>query len=143
MDMKALRKTRPERGAELLDVPVPSVGPNDIMVKVKAAAICGTDIHIYEWNDWAAQRIKLPMTFGHEICGEVVEVGKNITHLHPGDLIACETHIPCGNCYQCHTGNQHACENMLILGVHVEGCFAEYAVFPAICAWKLPEGTDP
>ncbi len=141
--MKALRKTRPERGAELMEVPVPAVGPNDVLVRVKAAAICGTDIHIYGWNDWAAQRIKPPMTFGHEICGEVVETGERVTHLQKGDLIACETHIPCGHCYQCDTGNQHACENMKILGVHVEGCFSEFASIPAVCAWKLAPGTDP
>lgn len=141
--MKALRKTRPERGAELMEVPVPPVGPNDVLVRVKAAAICGTDIHIYGWNDWAAQRIKPPMTFGHEICGEVVEVGERVGHLGAGDLVACETHIPCGHCYQCGTGNQHACESMKILGVHVEGCFSEYAAIPAVCAWKLAPGTDP
>lgn len=141
--MKALRKTRPEKGAELMEIPVPAVGPDDVLVRIKAAAICGTDIHIYDWNEWAAQRIKLPMTFGHEICGEVVEAGERVIHLKPGDLVACETHIPCGQCYQCHTGNQHACESMKILGVHVEGCFSEYAAMPALLAWKLPPGTDP
>lgn len=141
--MKALRKTRPERGAELMEVPVPAVGPDDVLVRIKAAAICGTDIHIYGWNDWAAQRIKLPMTFGHEICGEVVEVGERVANLKPGDLIAAETHIPCGKCYQCHTGNQHACESMVILGVHMEGCFSDYAAIPSICAWKLPNDMDP
>ncbi len=140
--MKALRKSRPERGADLVEVPVPAVGPNDVLLRVRAAAICGTDIHIYGWNEWAAQRVKLPMTFGHEICGEVVEVGSQVSHLKPGDLVAAETHIPCGVCYQCHTGNQHACESMQILGVHVEGCFSEYASIPSICAWKLPAGTD-
>ncbi len=141
--MKALRKTRPEFGAELVDIPVPAVGPADILVRVKAIAICGTDIHIYEWNPWAAQRIKTPMTFGHEFCAEVVEVGERVTHLKPGDLVAAETHIPCGQCYQCHTGNQHACESMTILGVHIDGAFSEYAVLPALLAWKLPPGTDP
>ncbi len=140
--MKALRKSRPERGAELVEMPMPAVGPNDVLLRVKAAAICGTDIHIYGWNEWAAQRVKLPMTFGHEICGEVMEVGSQVSHLKPGDLVAAETHIPCGVCYQCHTGNQHACESMKILGVHVEGCFSEYTSIPSICAWKLPDGTD-
>lgn len=141
--MKALRKTRPEKGAEYVEVPVPSVGPNDVLIKVEAAAICGTDIHIYNWNEWAAQRLKLPMTFGHEICGRVVRVGERVSHLKAGDLVAGETHIPCGHCYQCDTGNQHACESMTILGVHVEGCFSEYASIPAICAWKVPPDTDP
>lgn len=141
--MKALRKTRPEKGAELLEMPLPAVGPDDVLLRVKAAAICGTDVHIYSWNEWAAQRIRLPMTFGHEICGEVARVGERVAHLKPGDLIAAETHIPCGLCFQCQTGNQHACETMKILGVHVEGCFSEYAAIPSVCAWKLPPGTDP
>lgn len=141
--MKALRKTRPEFGAELVDIPIPAVGPADILIKVKAAAICGSDIHIYEWNEWAAQRIKTPMTFGHEFCAEVVQVGEQVSHLKPGDLVAGETHVPCGNCVQCWTGNQHACEKMTILGVHFDGAFSEYAVMPALLAWKLPDGTDP
>ena len=141
--MKALRKTRPERGAELVEIPVQPVGPRDIQVKVKAAAICGSDIHIYGWNAWAQQRLKLPMTFGHEFCGEVVKVGEQVTHLKPSDLVAAETHIPCGQCYQCRTGNQHVCEHMSILGVHAEGVFSDYAVIPAVCGWKLPPGTDP
>jgi threonine 3-dehydrogenase len=143
MNMKALRKTRPEYGAELSDIPQPPIGPNDVLVKVKAAAICGTDIHIYRWNEWAAQRIKPPMTFGHEFCGEVVQVGERVTHLQVGDLIAGETHIPCGHCFYCQTGNQHVCEQMKIIGVHTEGVFAEYAAIPAVCGWKLAPGTDP
>ncbi|MGE5619390.1 MAG: alcohol dehydrogenase catalytic domain-containing protein [Sphingomonadaceae bacterium] len=141
--MKALRKTRPERGADLIDLPMPTVGPNDVLVRIKAAAICGSDIHIYGWNEWAAQRVHPPLTFGHEACGEVVEVGERVTHLKPGDLVAMETHVPCGHCYQCDTGNQHACESMKILGVHVEGCFSEYAAVPSVCAWKLPKDMDP
>ncbi|HEX9014643.1 MAG TPA: L-threonine 3-dehydrogenase [Chloroflexota bacterium] len=141
--MKALRKTRPEKGAELVDIPVPEVGPDDVLVKIKAAAICGTDIHIYAWNEYAQQRIKPPMTFGHEVCGDVVQVGERVSHVKPGDQVACETHIPCGQCYQCHTGNQHACEEMKILGVHVEGCFSEYASIPGICVWKIPSDMDP
>ena len=141
--MQALRKTRPEPGAELLDIPVPPVGANDVLVRVKAASICGTDNHIYDWNTWAQRRVKLPMTFGHEFCGEVAEAGAQISHLEPGDLIAAETHIPCGYCFQCQTGNQHICEHMAILGVHTEGTFSEYAVIPAVCAWKLPPATDP
>lgn len=141
--MKALRKTRPERGARLVDVPRPAVGPSDALIEVRATAICGTDVHIYEWNAWAAQRIDLPMTFGHEFCGEVVEVGDRVTHLESGDLIAAETHIPCGHCFQCQTSNQHACENMAIIGVHTDGAFAKLASIPAVCAWKLDPDTDP
>jgi threonine 3-dehydrogenase len=141
--MRALRKTGSERGAELVDVPMPSVGPRDVLVKVKVAAICGSDIHIYNWNEWASQRVKPPITFGHEFCGEIVEVGRDVSNLQVGDLIAAETHVPCGHCYQCSTGNQHVCEHMAILGVHVPGAFSEFAVIPAVCAWKLPSQTDP
>jgi threonine 3-dehydrogenase len=141
--MKALRKTQPEYGAELSDIPTPKIGPDDVLIQVKAAAICGTDIHIYGWNEWAAQRIKLPMTFGHECCGEVMQVGERVTHLHPGDLVAVETHVPCGHCFQCQTGHQHVCEHMKIIGVHTEGAFAEYASIPAVCGWKLAPDTDP
>jgi threonine 3-dehydrogenase len=141
--MQALRKTKPEEGAHLVDIEVPAVGPNDVLVRVIAAAICGTDAHIYAWTSWAQQNTKLPMTFGHEFCGEVVQVGEQVTHLEPGDLIAGETHVPCGHCFQCQTGNQHACEEMAILGVHTEGVFADFAVIPAVCGWKLAPGTDP
>lgn len=141
--MKALQKTRPEKGAELVDIPEPEVGPDDVLVKVKAAAICGTDVHIYNWNAWAQQRIKIPMTFGHEFCGEVIQAGEHVSHVQPGDLIAGETHIPCGQCSQCQTGNQHRCERMAIIGVHTEGVFSELASIPAVCAWKLDPETDP
>ena len=103
--MKALRKTRPEYGAEYAEVAVPEPGARDILTKVSAAAICGTDIHIYQWNAWAAQRVRLPMTFGHEFCGEVIKVGSAVSRIKPGDLVATETHVPDGTCFQCQTGN--------------------------------------
>jgi threonine 3-dehydrogenase len=140
--MKALVKAQPARGAELQDRAVPEIGENDLLVKVKAAAICGTDIHIYHWGEFAASRMKLPLVFGHEFSGEVVEVGKNAGHFKAGDRIAGETHIPCENCYQCATGLQHICKEMKIFGVHTDGAFAEYAVLPAVCAWRMsPETT--
>jgi len=135
--MKALIKDRPERGATLTDLPLPIVGENDLLVKVKSAAICGTDIHIYQWNEYAASRMKLPLLFGHEYSAEVVEVGKNVKNFRPGDRVAAETHVPCGHCFQCTTGLQHICKDMKILGVHMDGAFAEYAILPAVCAWKL------
>lgn len=141
--MKALMKTQPSRGAVLADVPVPAIGPHDLLVRVQAAAICGTDNHIYEWTPWAQERLHLPMIFGHEYCGEVVEVGANVAGLAVGDLVAAETHIPCLQCHQCRTGRQHTCEQMRIIGVHVDGAFSEYAALPAACAWKLPPGTSP
>lgn len=142
MKMKALMKTRPERGAELLTVDVPRPGPTDLLVRVRAAAICGTDNHIYAWSPWAAERLHLPMVFGHEYAGEVVEVGSAVTAFSVGDLVAAESHIPCLQCYQCRTGRQHTCEKMQIIGVHVDGAFSEYAVLPAAAAWKLRPGTD-
>lgn len=140
---RALFKERPEPGAVLKEVDVPELGPKDVLVKVKAAAICGTDIHIYNWNDWAKARVKPPMIFGHEFCGEVVMTGAAVTQVRVGDLVAAETHIPCGACFQCRTGAQHICRDMAILGVHRDGAFTDYAVIPEICAWKLPRGTDP
>jgi len=141
--MKALVKTQPAKGAELLDVPMPEIGANDLLVKVRAAAICGTDNHIYEWSPWAQTRLKLPMIFGHEFAGEVVEVGSAVTGWTVGDLVAAETHIPCLQCYQCRTGRQHTCEEMKVIGVHGDGAFAEYAALPVACAWKLAPGTSP
>ena len=135
--MKALIKDKPKRGATLTDLPVPKIGENDLLVKVHAAAICGTDIHIYQWSEFASSRVKLPFLFGHEFSAEVVEVGRNITHFRKGDRVAAETHIPCGHCYQCTTGLQHVCKDMKIIGVHTDGAFADYALLPAVCAWKL------
>ena len=135
--MKALIKDKPVRGGTYTDLPIPKIGDDDLLVRVHAAAICGTDIHIYQWNEYAASRVKLPLLFGHEYAAEVTEVGKNVTAFKKGDRVAAETHIPCGHCYQCTTGLQHICKDMKILGVHRDGAFAEYAVLPAACAWKL------
>jgi len=135
--MKALVKDKPERGATLVDRDPPAIGDNDLRVQVKAAAICGTDIHIYQWNAYASSRIKIPMIFGHEYAGEVIEVGKNVRNFKPGDRVAAETHVPCGHCYQCTTGLQHICKDMKILGVHLDGAFAETTVLPEVCAWRL------
>lgn len=140
--VKALVKSTPGIGAEYSSVAVPPVGPNDIKVRVKAAAICGTDIHIYQWTPYAQERIRPPMVFGHEFCGEVLEVGSNVTRVAVGDLIAGETHIPCGNCLMCNTGLEHVCSDMKILGVHVPGAFAEVIVIPQSIAWKVPNNTS-
>lgn len=141
--MKAVVKPGPVKGAEWRDVDIPTIGPNDLLVKVQAAAICGTDNHIYEWTPWAQERVTPPMIFGHEYAGEVVEVGSAVAGWQVGDLVAAETHIPCLQCYQCRTGRQHTCEQMRIIGVHVDGAFSEYAALPVACAWKLPSGTSP
>jgi len=141
--VKAIVKPDRAPGAEYRDVDVPAVGEQDLLVRVKAAAICGTDIHIYDWTPYAQERLTPPMIFGHEFCGEVVEVGSAVRRFQSGDLVAGETHIPCGACYQCQTGNQHICERMAILGVHTDGAFAEYVRLPEVCAWKLAPGTSP
>jgi len=140
--MKAVVKTEPKPGLEFKEVAVPEIGPRDLLVRVKAAAICGTDHHINEWTPWAQARCPLPMILGHEYSGEVVEVGSAVTSFNPGDRVACETHIPCGHCFQCQTGNQHACENMVIVGVHTDGAFADYHKLPDVCAWKLHDDTS-
>jgi threonine 3-dehydrogenase len=142
--MRAIVKNKPEVGAELRkDWPIPQIGPKDLLVKVKASAICGSDVHIWDWTIYAQARLKLPMAFGHEFCGEVVEMGDRVEGFAAGDLVAGETHIPCGKCYQCKTGLQHICQDMKILGIHTEGAFAEYMAMPAVCAWKLPKGFSP
>jgi threonine 3-dehydrogenase len=141
--MKALMKTKKAPGAELSNVEVPDPGPRDVLIKISAAAICGTDIHIYDWDPYAQARIKPPMVFGHEGCGEVIGVGSQVTTLQPGDFVAVETHIPCGMCYQCQTGAQHICQDMAIIGVHTDGLFAEYSKIPVACCWKLPKNTNP
>lgn len=138
--MKAVMKTKPAPGAELVTVEVPKPGPDDVLVKVRATSICGTDLHIYQWNEWAKNNIKnLPQILGHELCGEIVEVGANVNRqfLKIGDIISAETHIACGYCFMCRTGNSHICLNQRIFGVSINGVFAEYAVVPAQNAWVL------
>lgn len=125
-------------GAVIGDAPVPGIGPNDLLVKVKAASICGTDAHIYNWDGWASSRVNPPLIFGHEFCGEIVKAGELVRDFSPGDFVSAESHIPCGHCYQCRNNQMHICSNLKILGVDTNGCFAEYAVIPQICAWKNP-----
>jgi threonine 3-dehydrogenase len=134
--MLAVMKKEAGPGAELVIVDIPQIKADEILVKVKATSICGTDAHIYNWDQWAQSRIKPPMIFGHEFAGEVVQVGNQVKRVQVGDYISAETHIPCGHCFQCLTGKQHICQNLKILGVDINGCFAEYAAIPEVCAWK-------
>ena len=134
--MLAVMKTKPAAGAEIKEIDIPKPNPDEILLKIKACSICGTDKHIYTWDKWAESRIKPPMVFGHECCGEVVEVGANVKSIKVGDHVSAETHIPCGHCSLCKTGNMHLCRNLSILGVDRDGIFAEYAVIPEICCWK-------
>jgi threonine 3-dehydrogenase len=134
--MRALRKTAPRAGAELASIPIPAPGEGEVLVRVHATSICGTDLHIYDWNEWAEKRIpRLPMTFGHEVAGTIDAVGSEVHHLEPGAFVAAETHVSCGRCSTCRTGRAHICENLRILGVDIEGAFAEYVVIPAGNAW--------
>jgi len=138
--MRAIVKDKPEEGATLYtDWAIPQIKDNEVLVKVKATAICGTDLHIYKWAPYAQQRLHLPMVFGHEFAGDIVEVGKSVTSFKVGDRVAAETHIPCNSCYQCRTGNQHVCENMKIIGVHVPGSFGEYINVQVDDLWKLDD----
>ncbi len=134
--MKAALKVEAAPGAKVALVDIPCIGSRDVLVQVKAASICGTDMHIYEWDAWAQSRMQVPRIFGHEFAGEVVEVGSEITSLVPGDFVAAETHITCGHCYQCRTGQAHVCRNVQILGVDRDGAFAEYIAIPEKVAWK-------
>ena len=138
--MQAILKTKAGPGLELKQIAVPEPGPGEVLIKVKAAALCGTDIHIADWSLWAQNAgLKLPLVVGHECAGEVVALGSQVKDLQIGDRVASETHIPCGHCLQCQIGEQHICANLKIFGVHTDGCFAEYAVLPAICARRIPE----
>ena len=137
--MKALVKTEASVGASLQMVPVPEPGPGEVLVKVMATAICGTDMHVYDWNKWAQGAVReLPRIMGHEFSGEVLQLGEGVRDLAIGDRVAGETHIPCGKCYQCKNGLQHICANMVLFSIDSDGCFAEYTVIPEICARKIP-----
>lgn len=134
--MRALVKAQPGPGAQLATADVPPVGPRDLLVKVRAASICGTDLHIYEWDTWAQSRVRLPRRLGHELAGEVVEVGEGVTLVQPGDYVSADSHLTCGVCFQCRTGRRHLCANLRILGVDTDGCFSDYALIPESSAWK-------
>jgi threonine 3-dehydrogenase len=134
--MKALVKSRAERGLWLEDVPEPEPGINDVKIRVLCTGICGTDLHIYDWNDWARSTIHVPLVIGHEFCGEVVEVGSNVEDFHPGDLVSGEGHVICGHCRNCLAGRRHLCAHTQGLGVNRAGAFAEYVVLPMTNVWK-------
>jgi threonine 3-dehydrogenase len=137
--MRAIVKPDRAPGAELRRVPVPDVGPRDVLIKVRMASICGTDLHIYKWDPLMEQTFgETPMVFGHEYCGDVVEVGDRVTRIKPGDFVSGETHISCGVCRLCRTGQQHICPNTKLVGVMRPGCFAEYIAIPEENVWVNP-----
>lgn len=137
--MKALVKAKPEKGIWMQDVVEPTIGYNDVKIKIKKTAICGTDIHIYQWDKWAQSTIPVPMVIGHEYMGEVVEVGTEVTTIKIGDRVSGEGHLVCGHCRNCLGGKIHLCRNTIGVGVNRTGAFAEYLVIPAYNVFKLPD----
>lgn len=137
--MRAIVKTRPEHGGEIIDVPEPILPPGHVAVKPLAWSICGTDVHIWHWDHWAAHRIRLPRILGHEFAGKIVAVSEGVQERKVGDYVAGESHIVCGACYQCRHGQAHVCRNTRILGVDTDGVWAELVVIPEANARPTPE----
>src|SRR3984893_6521517 len=135
--MLAVVKPEAAPGAEIRECKITAYGRGDVLVKVKVASICGTDLHIYEWDRWAQGRIHPPLIPGHEFCGEVVALGDEVTSVKKGDFVSAEMHVACGKCLQCRTGEAHICQNVKIIGVDSNGAFAEYVVIPESNIWKL------
>ena len=136
--MKALVKLKPERGIWLEDIGIPEVGHNDVLIRIKRTAICGTDIHIFKWDDWAKATIPVPLAIGHEFCGEIVECGSEVKGFEIGDRVSAEGHITCGVCRNCRAGRRHLCMNSVGVGVSRPGAFAEFLSVPAFNVFKLP-----
>ncbi len=141
--MRAIWKRKAAPGFEIGTAPIPAIGSREILIQVRATSVCGTDTHIHAWDYWASHRLNPPLIVGHELCGTIVEVGRDVNGLAVGDLVSAESHIPCEMCPQCRTGQRHICANLKILGVDINGCFAEYVALPAICAWKNPPDMKP
>ncbi|CAG9433105.1 L-threonine 3-dehydrogenase [Providencia alcalifaciens] len=137
--MKALSKLKAEPGIWMTDVPKPELGHNDVMIKIRKTAICGTDVHIYNWDEWSQKTIPVPMVVGHEYIGEIVEIGQEVKGFKIGDRVSGEGHITCGHCRNCRGGRTHLCRNTIGVGVNRPGCFAEYLVIPAFNAFKIPD----
>lgn len=140
--MKALVKSKAEPGLWLEDIPEPAFGINDVLIRVLRTGICGTDIHIYDWNDWARQTIPVPMTIGHEFVGQIVSVGSNVNDFHIGDLVSGEGHVVCGRCRNCMAGRRHLCAHTSGVGVNRAGCFAELISLPMSNVWRHDPSID-
>src|SRR5262249_11797399 len=134
--MKALVKASAEPGLRLQDVPEPSFGINDVLIRVLRTGICGTDVHIFDWNDWARRTIQVPMVIGHEFVGEIVAVGSNVNDFQPGELVSGEGHVVCGRCRNCMAGRRHLCAYTSGVGVNRAGCFAEFIALPMTNLWR-------
>ena len=140
--MKALVKSKAERGLWLSDVPEPRPGINDVLIRVHRTGICGTDLHIYKWDEWAAKTIPVPLVVGHEFVGEIVEVGSNVSDFKPGQIVSGEGHVVCGRCRNCLAGRRHLCADTQGVGVNRAGAFAEYIVLPMSNVWVHADGID-
>src|SRR6185369_5190370 len=140
--VRALVKATAGPGFELRDVPQPTIRDNEVLIRVRRAGVCGTDVHIYEWDAWAQGRCRPPFTVGHEFAGDVVQVGHLVTDVREGDRVTAEGHIVCGRCHLCRTGNAHVCPNTRIIGVDRDGCFADYIAMPATNVWHLDESVS-
>jgi threonine 3-dehydrogenase len=137
--MRALVKEKAAPGIWLRDITEPEPGPNDVLIRVRKTAICGTDIHIFNWDEWAARTIPVPMAVGHEFSGIIEAIGSEVRGLKPGDRVSGEGHITCGHCRNCRAGRRHLCMNTSGVGVNRQGCFADYLVIPASNVFKLPD----
>jgi threonine 3-dehydrogenase len=140
--MRALVKSRREPGLWLGEVDIPKIGINDVLIKVLRTGICGTDVHIYKWNEWAQATIPVPMTIGHEFVGRIVETGSNVADFFPGDLVSGEGHVVCGRCRNCLAGRRHLCAHTLGVGVNRPGAFAEYIALPMTNIWRHHESVS-
>ena len=140
--MKALVKSKREPGLWLEDIEAPKPGMNDVLIRVRRAGICGTDVHIYKWDDWAQRTIPVPMAIGHEFVGEVVEAGSNVSDFHSGDIVSGEGHVVCGRCRNCLAGRRHLCAHTMGVGVNRPGAFAEYIVLPMTNIWRHAPSVD-
>jgi len=137
--VRALVKAKAEPGIWMQDVPMPEIGPNDVLIKVRKASICGTDVHIWNWDPWAQKTITVPMVIGHEFMGEIAKLGDEVTGFQVGDRVSGEGHITCGHCRNCRAGKRHLCRNTVGLGVNRQGCFAEYVSLPAFNVFRVPK----
>lgn len=142
MTVKALVKARGEPGLWLEDVPEPPIGINDVLIRVFRTGICGTDVHIYDWNEWAQQTIPVPMPIGHEFVGEIVDVGTNVNDFRAGELVSGEGHVVCGRCRNCMAGRRHLCAHTSGVGVNRPGCFAEFIALPMANIWRHDPRVD-
>ncbi len=140
--MKALVKSRAERGLWLEDIPEPTIGINDVLIRVRYTGICGTDVHIYQWDEWAQKTIHVPMAIGHEFVGEIVEVGSNVNDFFPGDIVSGEGHVVCGRCRNCLAGRRHLCKDTQGIGVNRPGAFAEFISLPMTNIWRHNPGIN-